>query len=301
MNPTLVILAAGMGSRYGGLKQMDAFGPGGESIIDYSLYDAIKAGFGKIVFVIRESFEESFKEKFNPILRDLVEVEYVNQELDQIPKGISVDSERTKPWGTAHAVLVAEKAVNNQPFAVINADDYYGVSAYTDMIHFFQSNLDPNVYSFVGYQLENTLSDYGSVNRGVCITQNNYLQNIVEIININKSTSGRISYPKGTEEVELDPKTVVSMNFWGFKPSFFAEVSKYFETFLIQKGHELRSEYYIPLAIDELIRNEFAKVEMLSSEAQWFGVTYQEDKPMVKSRLNDLISKGIYPENLWAK
>lgn len=299
MKPSLVILAAGMGSRYGGLKQMDPFGPSGETIIDYSLYDAIQAGFGKVVFVIRESFREDFESLFAPKLQGRIDVEFVAQELEDLPDGYMVPEGREKPWGTSHAVWVTRNVVN-EPFAVINADDFYGKQAYVTMVNHLTQVTSEDEYSLVGYRLENTLSDHGTVNRGVCkVDENDFLIDVVETLKIQKE-NGRIEYPKEDGSTgTLEPDDVVSMNFWGFTPSFYERAEDYFRMFLDEKGHEMKSEYFIPLVVSYLIDHNIAKVRTLRSDAEWFGVTYRDDKPFVVQKINQLIARGDYPLNLW--
>ena len=299
MKPTLIVLAAGMGSRYGGLKQMDPFGPSGETIIDYSLYDAIQAGFGKVIFVIREHFRDDFKNLFGPKLEGQIAVEYVAQELDELPEGYSVPEGREKPWGTSHAVWVTRHVVN-EPFAVINADDFYGKSAYQTIADYLRQSQEENEYSLVGYRLDHTLSDHGTVNRGVCkVDDNDFLVDVIETLKIEKKDS-KIEYPNPDGSTGmLKPDDVVSMNFWGFTPPFFKQTEEYFKMFLDRHGHEMKSEFFIPLIVSYLIDNNIAKVRTLYSDAEWFGVTYREDKPFVVQRLNQLIAKGEYPLNLW--
>ena len=299
VKPTLLVLAAGMGSRYGGLKQMDDFGPNGETIIDYSLYDAIDAGFGKIVFIIRDSFRTSFIEKFDPILKGKVEVEYVCQELETLPNGLPYIYERTKPWGTAHAVWVGHQVIH-EPFGVINADDYYGKQAFFQLAEFL-ANDQTNNYCLIGYKLKNTLSEHGHVNRGVCeVTVDGNLSGIEECTKISEDADG-ISYPGLNEEkIMLSPETLVSMNMWGFKPSFMDYTSEVFVDFLKERGHEEKSELYIPKVIDVLIKDRILDVKMIETDSTWFGVTYPDDKPKVKEQLKSLIDKGIYKKNLWA-
>jgi NDP-sugar pyrophosphorylase family protein len=298
MKPTLVILAAGMGSRYGGLKQLDEVGPTGEAIIDYSLYDAIRAGFGKVVFVIRHDFEEAFKARFDPKLNGRIAVEYVYQALDKLPSGFALPTERQKPWGTAHALLMAD-GVANEPFAVINADDFYGKKAYAAMSDFLISSADPTEYAMVGYNVENTLSDHGTVSRGVCATDaNGYLTTVVERTKI-KGESDGIFYYEEDGRHQLSPKSPVSMNFWGLKPNVFGYIKEGFAKFLTDHGHELKSEYYIPLLINDNIVNGNIKTKVIECDSPWFGVTYIEDKPIVKGRIAKLIEEGVYPEQLW--
>jgi len=303
MDATLLILAAGMGSRYGGLKQMDEFGPSGETILDYSIYDAINAGFTKVVFVIREFFKDDFKEFFKDKFDEKVEVHFVTQELDKIPSTIALNPDREKPWGTAHAIHVA-KDVINEPFAVINADDYYGKESFEALYSFFQKNQleGREKYSLVGYKLDNTLSKHGTVNRGVCaVDESNNLSRVVETLKIGYSEEGTITFPKGDDTFgELAPDTLVSMNMWGFYPSYFDYCEESFERFLKVRGDELKSEFFIPLLMDELINDGKEQIEVLSCDAQWFGVTYREDKPIVVEKLNRLIAQGVYPLSLWS-
>lgn len=302
MKPTLLILAAGMGSRYGKLKQMDAFGPNGETIIDYSLYDAINAGFGKVVFIIRDSFREEFEKYFRSKLEGRIEMEFISQELNNIPEGCSYNTEREKPWGTAHAVWVASKVIH-EPFGVINADDYYGVDSFRQLSDFLvESHLNNKKnYSVVAYYLRNTLSEYGTVNRGVCnVDMNGHLLDVKECIKIKRNPDGTISYPENNQEVCLDENTLVSMNMWGFLPSYFTYCDTIFREFLLKNGSKLTSEFFIPSLVDRLIKDGILQVEVLDTESDWFGVTYQEDKPFVMEKINTLIKNGIYPNQLWS-
>jgi len=302
MKPTLLVLAAGMGSRYGGLKQMDAFGPSGETIIDYSIYDAINAGFGKVVFIIRESFRSDFENFFKGKFEDKIEIVYVAQDLHNLPSGYSVPDGREKPWGTAHAVWVA-KDVINEPFAVINADDYYGQESYSTLIEFFDSQPagEQNVYSLIGYYLKNTLSDHGTVNRGVCASDvEGNLTTIEECVKIKRESDNIIRYPKTDDYHAYIPENaLVSMNMFGFLPSYFKYCEKYFREFLDTEINVPKSEFYIPTLLDKLINTNQIKVKVLSSTASWFGVTYQDDKPIVIDKLNKLIEAGVYPKKLW--
>jgi len=297
-NPTLLILAAGMGSRYGGLKQMDAFGPNGETILDYSIYDAIKAGFKKVVFVIRKDFNVPFRAFFKGKFEELIEVEYVYQELSDVPEGLSYDLDRTKPWGTAHAVWAARKVIA-EPFAVINADDFYGAGVYQVIKEYFDKNSE-NSYALIGYHLINTASDYGTVNRGVCkVNEKRQLSSIVETLKIGKNTDGTLSYMLDGELNQLDPETIVSMNFWGFHPDYFDYCETMFTSFIKNRGFEEKSEFFIPLLVEKLILENKKAVDVIDCNEEWFGVTYQEDKPHVERRLQQLIDKGTYPKKLW--
>ncbi|HNW49516.1 MAG TPA: nucleotidyltransferase [Prolixibacteraceae bacterium] len=298
MKPTLVILAAGMGSRYGGLKQLDEVGPNGEAIIDYSLFDAIRAGFGKVVFIIRHDFEEAFKERFDSKLEGKIDVEYVFQDLTDLPAGFSVPEGRQKPWGTGHAIRSARYAVNT-PFAAINADDFYGAEAYSTIAKFLTGDVASAHYAMVGYRLDRTLSENGSVSRGLCIPDAlGNLTDIDELTQITSESDG-IFYYCDDQKVALKGNEVVSMNFWGFHPSLFACLEEGFVKFLEAKGNELKSEFFIPMFVDELIKTNKTTVKILTSDASWFGVTYQEDKPMVKERIQQLIGDGKYPDMLW--
>ena len=302
MKATLLILAAGMGSRYGGLKQMDEFGPNGETILDYSIYDAMNAGFTKVVFVIRDFFKEEFIQFFDGKFNDRVEVVYVTQELHMVPKGCEYDIKREKPWGTAHAIWVARDVIN-EPFAVINADDYYGKESFVALMDFLKSNeqIGEEKYSLVGYKLINTLSKHGTVNRGVCsVNKNDELAGIVETLKIGFTEDNRIAYPhEDGHPCYLEPDTLVSMNMWGFYPSFFSYAEEYFRNFVISHADNITAEFFIPLLIDKLTDDGDEMVEVLSCDAEWFGVTYKEDKPFVVEKLNRLIEAGKYPLNLW--
>jgi UTP-glucose-1-phosphate uridylyltransferase len=299
MKPTLLILAAGMGSRYGGLKQMDEIGPSGESIIDYSVFDAIRAGFGKVVFVIREDFAEAFKAQFEPRLKGKIETEYVFQSLDKIPSGFSVPEGREKPWGTGHAMLMAKEVIKT-PFAIINADDFYGKSAYLQAAEFIQKSSSENEYAMIGYALKNTLSEHGTVSRGVCEADAlDNLSKVTERTKIGKEGNKIYFYEDNLKE-ELTGEEPVSMNFWIFKPTFFTHLETGFKTFLKEKGNEPRSEFYFNIQADNMVKAGEATVKIINTPAKWFGVTYQEDKPMVKESLKALINAGEYPENLWS-
>ncbi len=301
MKPTLLVLAAGMGSRYGSLKQMDGIGPCGEAIIDYSIYDAIRAGFGKVVFVIRHSFEAEFKEVFSEQrFGGKIKVEYVFQELDKLPVGYSVPEGREKPWGTNHAVLMAKDAIN-EPFAVINADDFYGRESFQVLGDYLRSvEGKRNEYCMVGYYLKNTMSDFGSVSRGVCtMNEEGNLTTIVEHTKIVKNGSNAIGLDSNGQQKDMSGETLVSMNMFGFTPDYFNYSEARFSKFLDESQGNIKAEYFIPLMVNELINSGTANMKVLSSTAQWFGVTYKEDRPAVVATLNELIEKGVYPKNLW--
>ncbi len=298
MKPTLVILAAGMGSRYGGLKQLDKLGPSGEAIMDYSVYDAIRAGFGKVVFVIRKSFESDFRDIFVDKLKDKIRVELVFQELDNIPAGITYPEDRVKPWGTGHAIWVAKDVVD-EPFAVINADDFYGAEAYQTIAKFLQEEAKDEVYAMCGYQLGKTLSDFGSVSRGVCnLNDSDYLEQVNERTSIVKQ-DGKITYQEEGKKYPLSESDIVSMNFWGFTPGLFRFLEEKFKIFAQKNAQNPKSEFYIPFVIDDLMKESRVKTKVLRSDASWFGVTYQEDKPITIAKIKELVAKGIYPEKLW--
>ncbi|MCI2082811.1 MAG: nucleotidyltransferase [Bacteroidales bacterium] len=305
MKPTLLVLAAGMGSRYGSLKQMDPMGPGGEAIIDYSIYDAIRAGFGKVVFVIRHQFEEDFKKIFSVNrFGGRIEVDYAFQELDYIPYGFQVPKGRTKPWGTNHAVMMGQSCIS-EPFAVINSDDFYGRDSYMEVAGFLRENEGgKGVYCMIGYKLKNTLSENGSVSRGVCKTDSEgYLQDVVETLGIKKYEDGKVGFDdegKGGARTELDPECLVSMNIWGFTPEYFDHSSEIFKHFLTANTDNLKAEFYIPYVVNQLIKAGTIRLKVLPCEARWFGVTYKEDRPDVVSKINKLIEEGVYPKYLWA-
>jgi UTP-glucose-1-phosphate uridylyltransferase len=299
MKPTLLILAAGMGSRYGGLKQIDGIGPNEEPIIEYSIYDAIKAGFGKIVFVIREEFDAAFREIFDAF-NDSIQIEYVYQPVNVKVDGLNL-IERTKPWGTSHAVLVA-KDVINEPFAVINADDYYGANSFKKMVEFLLNDCSETKMSMIGYILENTLSENGTVNRGVCIVDQN--QNLIEVnerIKLGRQ-NGKVEYNIGATELggEVDPKSFVSMNYWGFHPSIFKEIEKGLYKFMKENADHPTAEYYIPDIVTTKIQSKEIAFSVIPTNDNWFGVTYKEDKQMAIDTLNKHIENGVYPMKLWS-
>lgn len=297
MKPTLVILAAGMASRYGSMKQVEAFGPSGETIMDYSIADAVKAGFGKIVFLIREQFEENFRNLFASKLDGKVDYTFAFQELDMFLEGVSVPEERTKPWGTGHAVLCT-KGVVDTPFAVINADDFYGYDAFAKAVAFLTGDCDEKTYSVIGYPLVNTLSAHGTVNRGVCsLDEKGDLAGIVERIGIGR-TGSEITVTDGLQPATLNEDTVVSMNFWCFHPSVFDLYEKDFKAFISEQLMVPKAEFLIPAVVDNFIKDS-GVVKVITTEAQWFGVTYKEDAPAVQQQLNALIDAGAYSTNLW--
>ena len=299
MNPTLLILAAGMGSRFGGLKQVEPVGLSGEAIVDYSIYDAIRAGFGKVVFIIRESFAEAFREKFDAKLKGKINVEYVFQELDNLPQGFTMPQEREKPWGTAHAILVAKNVIT-EPFCAINADDFYGFNAYKTMANFLKNSNTPDRFAMVGYYLHNTLSDFGSVSRGICsVDSNNNLTTIVENTKIVKEGDKIISINENGSETLLTGNEIASMNMWGFKPSIFATLEKMFVEFLKTEIHKPKSEMYIPSVVFEMIKSKTAIVKVLEANSPWFGITYPDDKPIVAQKIRSLIASGEYPRQLF--
>ncbi len=298
MKPTLLILAAGMGSRYGGLKQMDRVGPSGATIIDYSMYDAIKAGFGKIVFVIRRDIENEFRELFINKLRGKVEADYVFQDIDKVPQGISYNHDRRKPWGTAHAVLAAREAVS-EPFAVINADDFYGRHSFQVMMEFLMDEKVKGEMAMVGFRLDKTLSEHGKVSRGVCrVSEEHTLVHITERTDIENSPEGIRFLNELGKPVYLSGEETVSMNFWGFRPWVFDPLKGHFSDFLKQYGHEPQKEYYIPDMVMALI-GQRKVVKVLNSGESWFGVTYRDDTPVVESRIRELVEQGVYPASLW--
>lgn len=300
MKPTLFILAAGMGSRYGGLKQLDGLGPNGETIMDYSVYDAVRAGFGKVVFVIRKSFEEDFRNIVLKKYEGIIDTEVVFQKLDNIPEGIDLNPDRTKPWGTNHAVMMG-KDVIKEPFAVINADDFYGKESFEVMAEFLRNAAGKkNEYSMVGYRVGNTLSDSGSVARGVCaVDENENLTTVIERTSIVRKNGEIVFTDENGNEETLDENTPVSMNFWGFTPEYFQYSEEMFKDFLKEHGNELKSEFFIPLVVNNLIVDGTATCKVLDTSAKWFGVTYAEDRQSVVDKINRLIADGIYPEKLY--
>jgi len=298
MAPTLLILAAGMGSRYGGLKQMDPVGPGGETIMDYSIFDAMRAGFGKLVFIIRRDFEVPFRESIGSRFEKRLPVEYVFQELDQLPEGFSVPRNRTKPWGTGQAILVADGIIR-EPFAAINADDFYGLNSFRVLAEHLGSSSDD--FAMVGFTLRNTLSDHGSVARGVCDANgDDFLKTVTELTKIERNGAGA-KYEDAAGAVHpLGGDETVSMNMWGFTPALFSHLREQFAAFLKAKGGEEKSEFYIPTVVNELVKTSAARCRVLRSTDSWFGVTYREDRPRVMESVRALVARGDYPERLWA-
>ena len=297
-NLTLLVLAAGMGSRYGGIKQIDGFGPNGETIMDYSLFDAVRAGFTKVVFIVREEILEIVKEKFLPRLQGKVEVDFVIQSLDKIIPDSYKNPERTKPWGTAHAVLCAEPAIN-EPFVAINADDFYGKDAFQSVADFFRNENDGD-HAMVGFTLKNVLSEHGSVSRGIGETDSKgYLTSVVERTTIVKE-DGKIVAKEKEGDIILSPEAPTSMNFWGFHPSVFKLATEMFHDFLKENHTNIKAEFYIPLFVNRMILEGKGKVKVIGGGNIWFGVTYKEDKEAVSKRIQEMISSGQYPAKLWS-
>jgi NDP-sugar pyrophosphorylase family protein len=295
---TLLVLAAGIGSRYGGIKQIDGFGPNGETIMDYSLYDAIRSGFTKVVFIVREEILEAVREKFADKVKGKIEVDFVIQSLDKIVPKEFQNTERAKPWGTGHAVLCARNVIN-EPFVVINADDFYGKDSFKSVAEFFAQDTT-GAHAMVGYRLKNVLSEHGSVSRGVGEEDSNgYLKSVIERITIVKE-NGKIISKEKDGDVELSPEAPTSMNFWGFQPTMFDLTDKMFREFVKNNHQNLKAEFYIPLIVNEMIHKNLGKVKVLGGGNVWFGVTYKEDKEAVSAQIREMIKKGDYPEKLWA-
>ena len=297
VTPTLLVLAAGMGSRYGGLKQLDPVGPDDETIMDYSVFDARRAGFGKVVFVIRKEIEEAFKEKIGSRYEKRVPVEYVFQETDKLIPGFSLPEGRTKPWGTTQAILMAADTIH-EPFGVINADDFYGASGYRHLALKLQS--DTSDYAMVGFVLRNTLSEFGTVARGVChVTDDGYLKDITELKSIEREGARITNIDAEGQETVLTGGELVSMNMWGFTPQIFPQLNEHFQRFLKRHGNDLKAECYIPSSVNTLIQAGHARVKVLRSADAWFGVTYREDHSRVVESVRRLIEQGTYPHRLW--
>ena len=299
MKPVLAILAAGMGSRYGGLKQIDTVGSNGECVIDFSIYDAKEAGFEKVVLIIREEHYEAFENALGRKVRQFMEVEYAFQDMNDLPNGYTMPKDRVKPWGTTHALLALRNTIK-EPFMIINADDYYGKDSFKIMYEFL-SNPENTEYAMMGYKLENTLTEHGSVTRAICDVENCYLQKIVEIKKIRKTADGA-EYEKNDEWLPLS-NSLVSMNYWGFTPEVFSQFEEVFTNFLNKEYAEnsLTCEHVIPTAVGELLEKYNVKVKMLESNSKWFGVTYKEDKPLVVENLQAYKDEGLYPFDLWEK
>jgi NDP-sugar pyrophosphorylase family protein len=294
---TLLVLAAGIGSRYGGIKQIDGFGPHGETIMDYSLYDAVRAGFTKVVFIVRDEILETVKEKFGPKLKGKIEVDFVVQSLDKLIPPQFKNPERVKPWGTGHAVLCAREAIH-EPFVVINADDFYGKDSFDSIAKFFASD-KTGAHAMVGYTLKNVLSEHGSVSRGVGETdKEGYLKSVVERTTI-VVENGKIISKEKDGDLPLSPEAPTSMNFWGFHPSMFDFSAAMFQEFLKNNHQNIKAEFYIPLIANAMIQQNKGKVKVLGGGNIWFGVTYKEDKEAVSNRIKELISQGHYPDQLW--
>jgi choline kinase len=296
--PTLVILAAGMASRYGSMKQTEGFGPSGETIMDYSIYDALQAGFGKIIFIIRKDFAAAFEENFNKKLEGKIKVAYVYQELNTALDGYIANTERVKPWGTGHALLCAIENIQ-KPFAIINADDFYGKDAFVMASNFLQNNCTASKYAIIGYELANTLSDNGTVSRGVCVVQENGdLASVTERTKVYKK-DGQLVNEDEQGIIPIDNEARASMNFWCFDKSVLEICKKLFSEFLQKQGQELKSEFFLTNIGDYVIKQHIASIAVIPTSAHWFGVTYKEDAPIVKSKVNALITSKTYPTSLW--
>jgi NDP-sugar pyrophosphorylase family protein len=298
MEPTLLILAAGMASRYGSMKQIQSFGPSGETIMDYSIYDAIRAGYKKVVFIIRENFADDFKSIFEPKLKGMIKTEYVFQELTSFMNGQQVPSGREKPWGTAHAVLCAKDKIA-EPFSVINADDFYGRDAFEKSYQFLTEEARPDQYAIIGYDLSKTLSEHGTVSRGVCeVDKNNFLVSIAERTKIYREGS-RIVYEESEAKHEVSSGAKVSMNFWCFHQTVFPLIETWFKEFVKANSNNPKAEFFIPIIGDKFVQSGKGKIKVIPTASQWFGVTYKEDAPIVKENLQRLVKKGDYPPKLW--
>lgn len=298
MQPTLLILAAGMASRYGSMKQTEGFGPSGETIMDYSIYDAIRAGFGKVVFIIRKDFAEEFKASFEPKLAGKIKTEYVYQEMDSYLGELQIPEGRTKPWGTGHAVLCAKNVIN-EPFAVINADDYYGVDAFVKAAGFLNNKCDEKQYAIIGYELLKTLSEHGSVSRGVC--QVDAEQNLISIKERTKiyKENDVITYEDEAGKHTVPSNSSVSMNFWCFHPSLFSTTEKLFHDFVQKNTEQIKAEFFIPIIAEDFMENQQGHISVIPTSSKWFGVTYKEDAPVVKACVDKLVADEVYPTSLW--
>ena len=292
-NITLLVMAAGMGSRYGGLKQLEAVGPGGETIIDYSVYDAIRAGFNKVVFIIRKDFEQEFTSKITDKYAGKIQVEFAFQDLHDLPDGFTCPEGREKPWGTGHAILTVADLIH-EPFVAINGDDFYGLESFEVVAKYYQSGR--GTFSMVAFQLDKTLSEFGGVTRGLCTVKDGLLDTVIETGELRQSDHGISS----DRDIELDGNEPVSMNVWGFTPDLFDYLQSMFVDFLEKEGNEMKSEYLIPFVVNDLIRSGQEKVHVLRSNAAWFGVTYKKDRTFVLGEIQKLIQMGVYPEKLFA-
>ncbi len=298
MQPTLLILAAGMASRYGSMKQTEGFGPAGETIMDYSIYDAIRAGFGKVVFIIRKDFAEAFKANFEPKLKGKIKTEYVYQEMESYLAALKVPDERTKPWGTGHAVLCAKEVIN-EPFAVINADDYYGVDAFVKAADFLNNQCSEKQYAIIGYELDRTLSEHGTVSRGVCeVDEEDNLVSIKERTKIYREND-MVVYEDGEGKHTVAAGSSVSMNFWCFHPAMFAATQNLFSKFVQENSNDIRAEFFIPIIAEDFMDNQGGHIRVISTSSKWFGVTYKEDAPVVKVCVDKLVADKVYPPSLW--
>jgi hypothetical protein len=298
VSPTLLVLAAGMGSRYGGMKQIDPVGPNGEAMMDYSIYDAHRAGFGKVVFVIRKEIEQPFKQMIGTRFEKRIAAEYVFQELGKLTPGFSLPAGRTKPWGTTHAILMAASTIH-EPFAVINADDFYGADSFRVLARHLQAGTED--YAMVGFVLRNTLSDFGAVSRGICqVDENGFLREVVELKSIEREGGHAMNTDAEGNETKLSGSEAVSMNMWGFTPRIFGQLREHFKKFLELSGNDLKAECYIPSIVNELLLDGQARVKVLHCADSWFGVTYREDRPRAVDSIRRLIEGGYYPKKLWA-
>ena len=299
--PTLLILAAGMASRYGSMKQTEGFGPSGETIMDYSIYDAIDAGFGKVVFIIRKDFAENFRANFDAKLKGRINHDYVYQDISSFVQETDIPSGRTKPWGTGHAILCAAEVIK-EPFAVINADDYYGKDAFVKAVNFLNNECNSHTSAIVGYKLDKTLSEHGTVSRGVCeVDSNNNLVSINERTKIFKNSEGKIVFEENDKPVEVPANSSVSMNFWCFHPSIFDLTKDLFQNFVKANKENIKAEFFIPIIADEFIKEKDNRIKVIPTTSQWFGVTYKEDAPVVKKDINELVQNKVYPVSLWER